>query len=76
VRESDENPRFDRKQVRAIGVAVGLGCSIVVALVVCIVGGLLLDRWLETTPVFTLIGVLLGIAAAASQLYRLAKVGL
>jgi ATP synthase protein I len=76
VRESGENPRFDRKQVRAIGVAVGLGCSIVVALVVCIVGGLLLDRWLETTPVFTLIGVLLGIAAAASQLYRLAKVGL
>ncbi|MEX2425736.1 MAG: AtpZ/AtpI family protein [Thermomicrobiaceae bacterium] len=55
--------------------AAGLGCSIVTGLLVCILGGVLLDRWLDTTPVFTLIGVFLGILAAGSQLYRLARAG-
>jgi F0F1-type ATP synthase assembly protein I len=75
VRESGSGPRFDRQQVRAIGVAIGFGCSTVGALIFFIVGGLLLDRWLDTTPVFTLIGVLLGLVGAGSQLYRLAKEG-
>lgn len=55
--------------------AAGLGCSVVTGLIVCILGGVLLDRWLDTSPFFTLVGVFLGILAAGSQLYRLARVG-
>jgi ATP synthase protein I len=75
VRGNRENPLEDRRQLRAIGLAAGLGCSVVAGLVICIIGGILLDRWLDTTPIFTLIGVLLGILVAGNQLYRLAKYG-
>lgn len=61
--------------MRAIGVATGLGCSIVAALVLCIGGGVWLDRQFGTSPVLTLLGVALGLAAAGYQLWELAKVG-
>ena len=61
--------------MRAIGVATGLGCSIVAALVLCIGGGVWLDNRFGTSPVLTLIGVALGLAAAGYQLWELAKVG-
>jgi F0F1-type ATP synthase assembly protein I len=54
-------------------VASGLGCSIVVGLVMMIGGGVLLDRWAGTTPLFTLVGVALGLIAAGYQLVRLAN---
>lgn len=75
MRDDGENPLGNRKQLRAAGMAAGLGCSIVTGLIVCILGGVLLDRWLDTTPIFTLVGVFLGILAAGSQLYRLARAG-
>lgn len=59
---------------RAIGTATGLGCSTVSSLMLCILGGLFLDRWLGTAPIFTLIGVGLGIAAAGYLLYELAMI--
>jgi F0F1-type ATP synthase assembly protein I len=34
-------------------------------------GGLFLDRWLRTTPLFLVIGILLGLGAAAIGVYRL-----
>jgi hypothetical protein len=61
--------------LRAIGVATGLGCSIVAALILCIGGGVWLDGQFGTSPVFTLAGVALGLAAAGYQLWELAKVG-
>lgn len=60
---------------RAAGVAAGLGCSIVVSIIFCIVGGVLLDEWLDTSPWFTLTGVALGLVVAAYQLYELALLG-
>ena len=65
----------DQHELRVIGVATGLGCSIVVALVLCIVGGVLLDRQFGTSPILTLLGVVLGLATAGYQLWELAKVG-
>lgn len=59
----------------AAGVAAGLGCSLVVSLIVTIGGGLLLDRAVGTEPVFTLIGVALGLLAAGYQLWELTRVG-
>lgn len=63
------------RDVRVVGVATGLGCSIVAALVLCIGGGVFLDRQFGTMPVLTLIGVVLGLAAAGYQLWELAKLG-
>lgn len=57
---------------RLIGTATGLGCSVVSSLLMCIVGGIIIDRWLGTTPWLTLGGVLLGVAAAGYFLYELA----
>lgn len=65
-----------RAQLGAVGVAAGLGCSVVVSLIVMIGGGLLLDRAVGTEPVFTLIGVALGLVASGYQLWELTRVGL
>lgn len=72
--ERPESP-IDRKELGTIGVASGLGCSIVASLVVFLVGGIFLDRFLGTAPVFLLIGVGIGLIAAGYQLYELTKLG-
>jgi F0F1-type ATP synthase assembly protein I len=41
-----------------------LGLTLAMTIVVCGALGYLVDRWLNTSPIFTLIGVVLGIAAA------------
>lgn len=64
-----------RRQLGAAGTAVGLGCSIVTSIILFIGGGVLLDNWVNTAPLFTLIGVVLGLAAAGYELYELAQIG-
>lgn len=64
-----------RAQLGAAGVAAGLGCSIVVTIIVMVGGGILLDGVFDTSPVLTLIGVGLGLAAAGYQLYELSQIG-
>ncbi|MGI8482841.1 MAG: AtpZ/AtpI family protein [Thermomicrobiales bacterium] len=66
---------MDTEELGTIGMASGLGCSIVASLVVFIVGGIFLDRWLHTTPVLLLIGVGIGLIAAGYQLYELTLLG-
>ena len=61
----------DVKDFRALGAVSGLGCSIVASLVIFIVGGIFVDQFLGTTPILTLIGVAVGLAAAGYQLYEL-----
>src|ERR687894_1665629 len=70
-----EGPTPEQQDLRAVGVATGLGCSIVAALILCIGGGVWLDSRFGTSPVLTLIGVALGLATAGYQLWELAKVG-
>ena len=65
----------ERHQLGTVGTAAGLGCSIVVSVVLSIGGGVLLDSWLDRSPVFTLIGVALGLVLSGYQLYELAMVG-
>jgi len=74
-KDVEKGPSPDVQDVRIIGVATGLGCSIVVALILCIGGGVFLDRRFGTMPVLTLIGVALGLAVAGYQLWELAKLG-
>ena len=64
-----------QKDWQAIGAASGIGCSVVVSLLVCIGGGVLLDRWLGTSPIMVLIGMVAGMIAAGYSLYELAVLG-
>lgn len=44
-----------------VSVAIGLG------------GGLILDNWLHTSPLLTLIGMVLGIGAAMATIWSVAR---
>lgn len=70
----DPSP-IETNQMRATGVAAGLGCSIVATVVVCIIGGVLLDREFGAEPWLTLAGVGIAIVAAGYQLYELSMLG-
>ena len=73
-----ENPLGDTTQrdLQAVGAATGLGCTVVVSLLLCIGGGVLLDNWLGTSPIFVLVGMVLGLACAGYALYELAVLGM
>jgi F0F1-type ATP synthase assembly protein I len=43
---------------------VGIGWFFAISIVGGIVGGLLLDNWLDTKPLFTFLGLFLGLAVA------------
>jgi F0F1-type ATP synthase assembly protein I len=60
-----------RPQNWAIGMDLGirLGLSVAIGLG----GGLLLDNWLRTSPIFTLIGMVLGIGAAMVTIWTVAR---
>lgn len=70
----DPSPK-ETEQMRATGVAAGLGCSIVATVVIFILGGVFLDREFGTEPWLTLVGVGIAIVAAGYQLYELSTLG-
>ena len=49
---------------------LGIGWYVAVAVIGGIVGGLLLDSWLSTRPLFILLGLFLGLAVAFYGAYR------
>lgn len=67
-----DEPPVIGKGLQSAGVASGLGCTVVVSLLGCILGGIFLDRWLDTSPILTLTGVAVGLIAAGYTLYELA----
>ncbi len=48
----------------------GLGCLFAAAVLGFMGGGWLLDRWLNTLPVFMVVGALLGATLATVTIYR------
>jgi len=55
------------------GLVLDLGLRLGISVVLGVGGGLLLDGWLRTSPVFTLIGMTLGIAAAMYTIWDVAR---
>jgi ATP synthase protein I len=66
----DEPRSPERRALRQLGVLSGVGLTLVVATVLGLTGGYYLDRWLGTSPWFTLVGLLFGIAAGFVNLFR------
>jgi ATP synthase protein I len=55
------------------GIAFDLGLRLGISVILGLGGGLVVDNWLGTLPIFTLIGVVLGIGAAMYTIWDVAK---
>jgi ATP synthase protein I len=55
------------------GVAFDLGLRLGISVILGVGGGLLVDGWLHTSPVFTLVGMVLGIGAAMYTIWDVAR---
>ena len=58
---------------QALGGLATVGITLVVATAGATTGGYFLDRWLGTSPLLTLIGLAVGIAAGAREFWRTMK---
>jgi len=58
---------------QALGGLASVGITLVVATAGATIGGYFLDGWLGTKPLFTLIGLGVGIAAGAREFWRTMK---
>lgn len=58
---------------RALGGLATVGITLVVTTAGATIGGYFLDGWLRTKPVFTLIGLGLGITAGLREFFRAIK---
>jgi F0F1-type ATP synthase assembly protein I len=54
-------------------IAFDLGLRLGISVILGLGGGLLLDSWLQTSPIFTLIGMVLGIGAAMYTIWDVAR---
>jgi F0F1-type ATP synthase assembly protein I len=55
------------------GIAFDLGLRLGISVILGLGGGLFLDSWLRTSPIFTLIGMVLGIGAAMYTIWHVAR---
>jgi F0F1-type ATP synthase assembly protein I len=55
------------------GLVLDLGFRLGLSVVIGIVAGVLLDNWLNTSPLFTLLGVAVGIGAAMYSIWEVAR---
>ena len=57
----------------ALGMLASVGITLVVATAGAMIGGYFVDRWLNSSPWFTLIGLGVGIVAGFRNLFRSIK---
>ena len=55
------------------GLVLDLGMRLGLSVVIGVVAGVLLDNWANTSPLFTLIGVAVGIGAAMYSIWDVAR---
>ncbi len=55
------------------GLALDLGMRLGISVVIGLGVGLLVDSWLHTAPLFTLVGIVLGVAAAMYTIWEVAR---
>ncbi|MEX1155633.1 MAG: AtpZ/AtpI family protein [Chloroflexota bacterium] len=55
------------------GIALDLGVRLGVSVILGLGIGLVVDNWLATSPIFTLVGMVLGVAAAMYTIWDVAS---
>jgi ATP synthase protein I len=70
---SGKETQIDKKSVRAMSQYGHVGIFFGVAVVLGLFGGRWLDQRFHCEPWFTLLGVLVGVAAGFRELYRVSK---
>ncbi|MDQ6682180.1 MAG: AtpZ/AtpI family protein [Chloroflexota bacterium] len=73
MRRSPGDDGRDRGSSANWGLAFDLGVRLGVSVILGLGIGLVVDNWLHTTPIFTLIGMVLGIAAAMFTIWDVAR---
>ncbi len=68
-----EKPRRGSSANVPWGIAFDLGLRLGISVILGLGGGLVLDNWLGTLPLFTLVGVVLGIGAAMYTIWDVAR---
>ncbi|HLE59032.1 MAG TPA: AtpZ/AtpI family protein [Candidatus Limnocylindria bacterium] len=56
-----------------VGLVLDIGIRLALSVVIGLGAGVLADGWLHTSPAFTLVGMLLGIAAAMYTIWEVAQ---
>jgi F0F1-type ATP synthase assembly protein I len=77
--EQDEPPPSGRPSVPPVanwGLALDLGVRLGLSVVIGLGIGLVVDNWLHTNPAFTLVGLVLGVAAAFYTIWDVASRGM
>ena len=70
---SDDNDGRSPGHGAPWGIAFDLGLRLGISVILGLGGGLVVDNWLGTLPLFTLVGVVLGIAAAMYTIWDVAR---
>lgn len=65
--------KWDWRTLQALAIGGQIGISIVASLGLAIGGGYLLDKWLNTRPLFLLIGIIVGLLASAYTIQDLSR---
>ncbi len=73
--DSPGNGKHDRP-TPGVGLVFDLGLRLAISVVLGLGVGLLLDNWLRTSPIFTLIGMVVGIGAAMYTIWDVARLSL
>ena len=64
----------DKRQLfKSLGFLSSVGISLVVSILIGLAMGYYLDRWLDTSPIFTLIMLVMGIISGFRNVYILTK---
>ncbi len=71
---SDNNDKRPITSARGIGIAFTLSVQLVFSVIIGVFLGQWLDKLWHTTPVFTVLGVFLGIGAGLYGVYQIARV--
>lgn len=70
---SEDNHSSYRKALEEVGPYLGLGLQIAATMAFFVWIGSLVDSWLETGPIFVLIGAVLGMTALIVQLVQISN---
>lgn len=66
-------PGGDRGEQAPWGIALDLGVRLGISVVLGLGIGLVVDGWLKTSPIFTLLGIVLGVSAAMYTIWDVAS---